>query len=389
MNIEISLDSPYYEEMISYASAGKAIGDVLLPIYRYLPLFAQKGYIIPLNTDLIRSAGLDVDDPEQVDYHATQLSKQIDGENVWSAVFSGEHTLNNMWGYGIVFNKALLDKAGYPADTMYQLVRDGRWTWAKFEEICRGITKTDWEGRSVLSYVVNAPRSGLPDIATFVPIVSRGDDGKWRSNVDTQEFRSAVDFFDKILASEQEEKNEFSSLILFGNPAGTTGKDIFCWGGLGMLSVDSSAFAYDSTMINNSSMADDYGFIPMPKSSEEAEYVSVYEPYGFCIESAHPDPQRSAYILSELSKILNDPSGLEVNIRGFMCDDESTEMIMEYVRPNSVMPIMADVRTITNELAKELCYRYEGTFYYPMSMKRIVSTFHPQLQAALDELFEQ
>ena len=131
-----------------------------------------------------------------------------------------------------------------------------------------------------------------------------------------------------------------------------------------------------------------FGFIPMPKVSEDGQYVSVYEPFGLCIPKVNPDIDRTVYVLSEIGKILNDPWALEANIRGYMCDDESVEMIMEYVRPNSLLPIMYEVKTVTDELFNNL-QGYYADLDYAKSLDEIISTYHPQLQAALDELFEQ
>ncbi len=41
----------------------------------------------------------------------------------------------------LYFNKRVLSEAGYEADTLYDLQAEGKWTWAKFEEILKAIQK--------------------------------------------------------------------------------------------------------------------------------------------------------------------------------------------------------------------------------------------------------
>ena len=183
-----------------------------------------------------------------------------------------------------------------------------------------------------------------------------------------------------------QERNEYCAVVAIDRN-GDEGIRSFNAGKVGMFIRNGQHFGYVYGRLPYSAN-DEIGFIPMPKASEDAEYVSVYELYGLCIEKANPDPQRSAYILSELSKILNDPSYEAINIRGLVCDEGSVEMIMEYVRPNSVLPIMYEVKTVTDDLFNNL-QGYYADLDYAKSLDEIISTYDPQLQAALDELFEQ
>ena len=206
--------------------------------------------------------------------------------------------------------------------------------------------------------------------------------------MDTPEFRSAAELFDRIFEFPKGEYGATAEWEMSSGGYGLT-KTLVWEGKLAMFIGSGSDFSYyDDTHTVSKKVDYDYGFIPMPKVSEEAEYVSVYNTYGYCIESANPDPQRSAYILSEIGKILNDTSETAVNIRGYLRDAESLEMITEYVRPNSVLPIMVEVRNFVKTVNGGLqCYYAD--LDTAKSLDEIISTYHPQLQAALDELFEQ
>lgn len=48
---------------------------------------------------------------------------------------------------GVFFNKRLLEEAGYPRDYPYDLQKEGKWTWATFEEMCKKLARdTDNDG---------------------------------------------------------------------------------------------------------------------------------------------------------------------------------------------------------------------------------------------------
>ena len=52
-------------------------------------------------------------------------------------------------GFTYVFNKPLLEQNGYPAETIYEKVRNYEWTWEYFMEIAAKVTKdTDGDGQN-------------------------------------------------------------------------------------------------------------------------------------------------------------------------------------------------------------------------------------------------
>ena len=398
LNIKFTYDTASITNILASAAAGKYVGDIFSLQQHYWAALAISGEILPLNTDQIRSAGLDVDDPEQVDYYYTQTSKQLDGENVWAIAFSGEYGIQR-FGKFTVFNKRILECAGYPADTMYQLVRDGEWTWDKFDEICRAIAQTDYTEyieenlypyyKRVRAYISTMDDDkAMTEMYIFTPIVTESN-GVWRSKVDSSEFRTAFEklksFFDSYDTNLVESENNMSQ--------GNSDFVYFCNNQLGFSFLDSSRFGfeYDSC---NLTMEGDYGFLPLPKAVPDGEYVNILSTTeGICIPSAVSDPSRSAYILSQLAEILNDPKQQRGWLRGMARDDESVEMLTEYILPNQIMPVHIlsyKLYEVADDLAEDIGCNWAGHGYNRLkSLDEIISTYHPKLQAALDELFEQ
>lgn len=111
--------------LITSSVAGQPMADVLMiPVNFALPKLAVEGYIQPVD-DLI-----DLNDPKW------NLNMKTNGK------FDGKQysfTDKDNNGNGFFYNKTMIQKAGF--EDPYVLQEKGEWTWDKFLEIAKGVTK--------------------------------------------------------------------------------------------------------------------------------------------------------------------------------------------------------------------------------------------------------
>lgn len=113
------------------------------------------------------------------------------GDGIW-----GMSTESEPRG-GIFYNKRLFKEAGIPEDEPYELQASGEWTWDKFEEYCKKLTKdTDGDGKTDQYAMASFSKYYLPmcaanNNATFI---SRDEEGKYVNGITTTEFKDAMNW---------------------------------------------------------------------------------------------------------------------------------------------------------------------------------------------------
>jgi len=374
LDIVITFMDTIYDTALANALAGKATGDFIHYRHQYWIPLAVKGYIQPLNTDAIKAAGLDVSDPEQVDIYQTNVSKRLDGENVWAFTVSGEYFFSP-WGHGLAFNKELCKNAGYPAEDIYQMVRDHAWTWDKFEEICRAVSDPD-KGNYGYATLTN----DTVEIASNVAINSIGADGRWTSNIDSEEFIRAAKWLVRIVW-DREVCAEFPIELSGGYPPND-----FYRGNQGFKILWSGDFGFEDGKCTTA-MGDDYGYVPFPMGPDATEYSHVIgDHYGFCLETANKNAETSAYIMGKFASLLNDPDQYAVHARGFMRDEESVEMIMDYMLPNATFNtarLSADTRQVIREMVPQLLRTTTDT-----AIEGMLETYAVRMRQQIEKLYQ-
>lgn len=112
---------------------------------------------------------------------------------------------NGIWGMnpeneprgGVFFNKRMLKEAGIDESEPYDLQKDGKWTWSKFEEYCKKLTvDADGDGKTDQYALASFSKYYLPmcaanNNATFV---SRDKDGNYQNATGTKEFLEAMNW---------------------------------------------------------------------------------------------------------------------------------------------------------------------------------------------------
>ncbi len=370
LDIVITFADVGYDAVVANAVANKATADFIHFRHQdWIPL-AVKGYIQPLNTDAIKAAGLDVSDGAVVDLYQTNVSKQLDNENIWAFNVSGKY-FSAPWGHALAFNQKLCAGAGYSAETIYDLVRNNQWTWAKFEEICRAVSDptTGIDGYSMLT-------NDTVEITSNIAINSLGADGKWTTNAETQPFKDAVEWVIKIW-------NDRDVCVAVDYEIGNAERrDNFYAGNQGFMVLWCGDFGFEDRKCNTA-MVDDYGYVPFPMGPNATTYSHIIaDHYGFSLETANKNVETSAYIMGQFCLTVNDPDEYETFARGFMRDDASVEMIVDYMLPYSTFNtarLSADTRQVVKEMVPE--------FLRATSSGAVCESFGQQMQAKINELF--
>lgn len=87
---------------------------------------------------------------------------------------------------GIFFNKRLLEEAGIDPDEPYDLQQSGQWTWEKFEEYCKKLTKdTDNDGE-IDQYAMASFSK------TFLPAAVANNDGQFIGREENGHFTNEI-----------------------------------------------------------------------------------------------------------------------------------------------------------------------------------------------------
>lgn len=105
---------------------------------------------------------------------------------------------------GVFFNKRLLEEAGIDPEEPYDLQANGEWTWKKFEEYCKKLTKdVDNDGTTDQYAMASFSKYYLPSAAANnnAGFIGRDKDGNYVNTTGSKEFLEAmnwaVDLIDK------------------------------------------------------------------------------------------------------------------------------------------------------------------------------------------------
>ncbi len=366
-----------YEDALADLSANRFAYDAIYTQQVYWAPLAINGYIQPLNTEEIRSAGFDVEDPDTVDIYLTGATKELDGENVWAASFSGKY-FAQYWMSGLRFNKDIVAAVGYPAETLYQLVRDGQWTWDKLEEICRAVmANTDNDGLGVDSGVVEHIFNGMGIAPT------RGTDGKWRAP-SLEEVLRGADYALKWTGGAGEISFRLSSASSSGiSSEFERGKMAFAF--------TSADYLYVYNKVYPEGHGFPVGYLPSPKfAGNDAPAYTSLDINGICIPTENSELRRTAYALGEIAKIVNSAEGAREFMGGILPDEESVEMVMDYIIPGTVFArgsLSIPVNKVASRFRHELFDIHSDIGGGLYDRDTVAQNYVTNVQAEIDKLF--
>lgn len=106
----------------------------------------------------------------------------------------------------IFWNKRILQENGYDPDVIYDLQKEGKWTWAKFEEMCTNLTKdTDNDGvidqYAMASFNTEFTWAALH--ANGGSIVEQDSNGKYYLNLESDKSMEALNWVKSMFVNYQ------------------------------------------------------------------------------------------------------------------------------------------------------------------------------------------
>ena len=338
----------------------------------WIPL-AMMGGIRPLES--MTGAGLDLFNEDNFNQVYTKMS-EING-HIWALDVTGKFGCTRL-GHFYAFNKELTEAAGYPADTLFQAVRDGKWDYAMMVEVARKITKdVDADGHfDIYGVALDCDGNEAWTNGTG-PIVYK--DGKWVANLNDPQLMPSLDFMYAIsqpditlpvindTASRGQRRTDF-----FAGKSGFAG----LWGG-----NFSNEF---KEMAGNGKL----GILPIPKGPNVDHYtLNMVNLDTFVCQIANQDWEKAAIVMNAIGAGVTDLDAYKEQIRGNLADDEdSMEMLFDYAVPHSMMNIAKCSDAMYQITRKGL---YKSIYELTLTPAAAAEAYQDQVQAELDNVFQQ
>ena len=361
------------ETLLSAAVGGLKLADFICTHQMtWIPL-AMMGGIRPLES--MTAAGLDLFNEKNFNQVYTQMS-EING-HIWALDVTGKFGCTRL-GHFYAFNKELTEAAGYPADTLFQAVRDGKWDYAMMVEVARKITKdVDADGHfDIYGVALDCDGNEAWTNATG-PIVQK--DGKWIANLKDPQLMPSLDFMYAIsqpdmtipvigdTASRGQRRTDF-----FAGKSGFAG----LWGG--------NIGDEFREMAGNNKL----GCLPIPKGPNADHYVlNMVDLNTFVCQMANQDWEKAAVVMNAIGAGVTDWDAYKEQIHAYLADDEqSMEMLFDYAVPHSMMNIAKCSDAMYQITRKGF---YKAIYELTLTPAAAAEAYQDQVQAELDNVFQQ
>lgn len=266
------------------------------------------------------------------DYANFNDSEWFDTESQKVATYSGQlyFAIPNSIGFDrvslnqvVFFNKEILATNGYEDDEIYQMYRDGTWTWDKFREIALACTDLDNDVYGVTMAENNALMWGLLP-SNHAAILSQMEDEEtgqtyWGFTGNSDNALEAWDFFIQL--------GKDQSIYLSSTPHETT---FFRAGNAAMMST----YVNRANTITGFREYPEFGIVPVPKGPKADNYVSSCNWFvPICVFKGTANPAGSVQFLSEYcapryAKNSEEAmASFDADAMKVVCDTESIEVL--------------------------------------------------------------
>ena len=267
-------------------------------------------------------ASLDVFDFTQEKWNKNSLELMTKGDAVY-----GMRPIPSEPRDGVWFNKRLLEEAGIDPESLYDMQRDGTWTWEAYEDICKKITR-DTDNDGVIDVYATASQQGS---AFNVALASNGaafvkidENGKYYNATGEDAFQEAANWM-----------VEMSKTYEMPQPEGANWDWTFAAFINGDVAMTIHQDYFKSTLAAN--MKDEYGFVMFPLGPKGDTYKTVYSDFAYVIP-ANYDAERAqkiAYafdLYSEPTPGYDDPDAWKSSYYNMFSDARSVDETIEMMR---------------------------------------------------------
>lgn len=358
------------EALISAAMGSVKYADLIYSGQKNMWSVARVDGLMAMDGDKLVAAGLDATDSTRW-YQPVQKWTYL-FDHLWGLTVASEY-VPAQTGFFVCFNKDLCASAGY--DDMYQLVKDGSWTWDVYRQIARETTKdTDGDGTNDI-WGTGATAWGCEAVCNGVQFIGEVD-GKWQCTIDSEAGIEALQFLVDMNYADGTRWDVGSGEC---RQAFANGTITFCWADMGHINGPGSSL-FDSNH--------DYGILPMPNGPRGTDYASMTDGCdALWMQASNMDYEKSVAIMNEWALIVNDEEAyLDILDDGRCRTEADKEMMVEYIIPNYSLNMGKMNDEIWDLVDSGII---SGVSYYGMTPQQAIETYRDQLNAALDAFFGQ
>lgn len=272
------------------------------------------------------------------------------------------------------FNKTLLEKEGQP--NIYDLVDKGEWTWDKFREIAKAVTKdTNGDGENDIWGVNTIGLLAAPFIFSNGGSIVKEEGGKYSYTLNSSEAQAALQFVHDLKNVDK----------VFKNPAEggdwTTPSIEFTKGNIAFHVMEYWA----APVWFSKDMKDDYGIIPLPKGPNATDYVGHFaDGRFFSMTATNKDKDKSAIVFKKLVELTKSDAWQDLIKTQYLRDDKSMDNILMMMNKAVADPSRAT--PIWGPSIEPILGAIESGSKTP---KAGTDEIAGEAQAALDEFFKQ
>ena len=277
----------------------------------------------------------------------------------------------------IFWNKRILQENGYDPDVIYDLQKEGKWTWAKFEEMCANLTKDTNNDGVIDQYAMASFNTEFTWAALHAnggSIVEQDSNGKYYLNLESDKSMEALNWVKSMFVNYQLPQAEGAQWDYF-KTAFTNGEVAFY--------VNHEYDAQPNNLLAN--MKDDWGMACFPVGPNgDGKLFTLNGDNMFVIPNCYSQDK-----VNKIMKIMDlwttttpgyedEDAWKEGYYAGFR-DTRAVDETMQYMMDNSV-PWKAWLIPGLNysPVAWDLCAGKDPS--------EVIESRKPELQAALDEM---
>ncbi len=336
-------------------------------------LLASDGLLQPLN-DILEPDFYD-DYPEMFQY------EWLTGDNIGNDIYGFESLAFSRSARLIMWNKSLFEREGL--ESLYDIYERGEWTWEKFEEVARALTR-DTTGSGEFDQV---GLGGFHRIMIFDWMVSNGaqfahmtEDGRLEFDLLRPEVVETFDFMQKLWQE---------GLWRSENVAREkTGMEI----------INGLHMAQSALQDWFATQSDEWGLIPLPKGPNgDGKSVGLHDRWLGVIPVYVDNPREVIEVVSALWQIkspyIEDMDQWEANfwdqyVWG-MYDEESFEILKWAIENSVLMPSQVEARVMLAQASPNAEEVFRQIIQDGASTTATLAAWEPVIQGILDQMMDQ
>ena len=179
---------------------------------------------------------------------------------------------------GLYFNKRMLKEAGIDPESIYDMQKNGTWTWANFEKVCAKILRDKNNDGVMDVYPMANFNKDLYSCAIYsngATFIGKDDKGKFTNGTTSDAFLEAENWITDIVTK-------------YEKPTPTDAK--WDWAYASFLNGEDAMQAAEEYRVGSmKNMKDDFGFVCFPKGPKATDYVNYQYDNVYVIPACYDD----------------------------------------------------------------------------------------------------